>query len=93
MIAPNYQFQQFLETFPPSVRDYLQNIPQTDGMLDTEVSGSFLLKGLHIGAEDIARFSKRLDHRGIDFGFEFFVLTFEVNHRDLHGFNLLSCLY
>ena len=32
----DYQYQQFLETFPSSVRESLQTIPQTGGMLTTE---------------------------------------------------------
>ena len=35
-MTPSSQFQQFLETFPPSVHEYLLTIRQTGGMLSTK---------------------------------------------------------
>jgi cytidine deaminase len=43
-------FQQFLETFPPKVRESLQTIPQTGGMLSVE-NCRVALKALNISAE------------------------------------------
>jgi cytidine deaminase len=44
------QVQQFLETFPPSVREYLQNILQTGGMLSVE-NCRVVMDALNISAE------------------------------------------
>jgi cytidine deaminase len=52
MIAPNDQFQTFLETFPPPVRDCLQNILQTGGMLAAEHCQP-VMQALNISADDL----------------------------------------
>ncbi len=49
---PDIQFQQFLETFPPSVREYLQTIPQTSAMLAAEHCIA-VMETLNISAEDL----------------------------------------
>jgi cytidine deaminase len=46
------QFQQILETFPSSVRERLQTIPQTGGMLSAEHCLA-ILESLNISAEDL----------------------------------------
>jgi cytidine deaminase len=45
-------FQQFLETFPPTVRESLQTIPQTGGMLSVEHC-RFVMDALNISAENL----------------------------------------
>ena len=44
------QFQQFLETFPPTVREHLQTIPHTGGMLSAKHS-RVVMDALNISAE------------------------------------------
>jgi len=44
------QFQQFLEAFPPSVREYLQTMQKTGGMLSAEHS-LVVMESLNISAE------------------------------------------
>ena len=49
---PDSQFQTFLETFPPPVRDYLQNVLQTGGMLAAEHCQA-VMEALNISADDL----------------------------------------
>jgi cytidine deaminase len=46
------QFQQILKTFPPSVREHLQTIPQISGMLAAEHSRA-VMESLNISVEEL----------------------------------------
>ena len=56
-----------------------------DRVFDAEVVGGFLLKGLHVRAENKLGCLQRVEQGAVDFVFEREVLALEVDHRDVHS--------
>jgi len=59
-------------------------IGAANGVIDAEILGGFLVEGLHVGTENETGFAERLQNSAVDFRFEAFILTLEVDHGYIH---------
>ena len=64
-------------------------IGAADRMIHAEILSGFLVEGLHVGTQDKAGLTQRLQNGAVDFRFQGFVLTLQVDHGYCHNDSLI----